>query len=303
MPKAIPAPLQAHYDTGSTCMASALLIQRADGEVFGFTSASRPLVLDLTPWDAEPWDLAGLTAFEFTSSQGLDFSSLESTAGFEVDNAEITTLNDGSLFTTDDILAGRWRGARFRIFLYRWDVAAPTIAADVETLKVGTLGEAKPLSTVVTVELRCLKQQLQQAVGAASQPNCRSRVGAQGPGQCNLDLAPYTHTFTVTSVASKGQFTASAATQAADYFGYGVLTWLTGLNRKLAMQVSTFEAGVFTLSAPMVFNVAVGDTFQAVAGCRGRFIEDCKNKFNNGPNFQAEPHRPTRDRVVSGGGA
>lgn len=303
MPKAIPAPLQAHYDSGSTCMAAALLIQRADGEVFGFTSASRPLVLDLTPWNSAPWNLAGLTAFEFTSSQGLDFSSLESTAGFEVDNAEITTLNDGSLFTTDDILAGRWRGARFRIFLYRWDVAVPTIAADVETLKVGTLGEAKPLSTVVTVELRCLKQQLQQAVGAVSQPNCRVRFGSQGIGQCNKDPVAFTHTFTVTSVASKGQFTASAATQPADYFGYGVLTWLTGLNHDLSMQVSTFEAGVFTLSAPMVFNVAVGDTFQVVAGCRGRFAEDCRDKFNNAVNFQGEKDRPTRDRVVSGGGA
>ena len=33
------------------------------GEVFGFTSASRPLVLDLTAWNSDPWDLAGLTAF------------------------------------------------------------------------------------------------------------------------------------------------------------------------------------------------------------------------------------------------
>lgn len=301
MPKVIPAALQAHYDTGSTCLAVALLIQRADGELFGFTSASKPLVLDITPWDSLPWVLTGETAFEFDSTQGLDMLTLESTAGFEVDNSEIRTLNDGSLFTREDILAGRWRNARFRIFLYRWDVAVPTIADDVETLKVGTLGEGKPGHTTVTMELRCLKQALQQAVGIVSQPTCRvQRFGSQGPGQCNKDPAPFTFTFTVTAVASNRVFTASAAVQAADYFGAGLLTWLTGDNHDLTMQVSTFEAGVFTLIAPMIFTVQVGDTFEVVAGCRRRFEEDCKTKFDNGLNFQGEKDRPTRDRVVSG---
>lgn len=300
MPKVIPAALQAHYDTGSTCLAVALLIQRADGELFGFTSASKPLVLDITPWDALPWVLTGETAFVFDSTQGLDFLTLDSTAGFEVDNSEIRTLNDGSLFTREDIMAGRWRNARFRIFLYRWDVAVPTIANDVETLKVGTFGEGRPGHTTISMELRCLKQLLQQPVGDVSQPTCRVRFGSQGSGQCNKDPAPFTHTFTVSSVTSNRVFTASAAVQAADYFGAGLLSWLTGDNHDLQMQVSTFEAGVFTLVAPMVFTVQVGDTFRVVAGCRGRLDEDCKTKFSNAPNFQGEPHRPTRDRVVSG---
>lgn len=303
MPKVIPAALQAHYDTGNTCLAVALLIQRADGELFGFTSASRPLVLDITPWDALPWVLTGETAFEFDARQGLDLMTLESTAGFEVDNSEIRTLNDGTLFTREDILAGRWRGARFRIFVYRWDVATPTIASDVETLKVGTLGEGKPGHTTITVELRCLKQLLQQAVGIVTQPTCRARFGSQGPGQCNKDPASSTFEFTVTAVTDKRIFTASAATQPADTFGYGVLTWLTGLNHDLSMQVSTFEAGVFTLVAPMVFNVQVGDTFRVVAGCRGRFEEDCRNKHGNAHNFQGEKDSPTADRALSGTGA
>lgn len=307
MPKSIPAALQAHYDTGQTCMAPAVLIQRLDGELFGFTLNSKPLVLDITPWDLAPWDLSGSTAldttqFEFESGSGMEAFVIESTSGFEVDDTQIISLNNGDLFTEEDILAGRWRGARFRIFLYRWDVTAPTIDDDVETLKVGTIGEIESTPVTVRAELHCLKRLLQQAVGIVSQPTCRARLFSTGSGQCNKDPTGFVHSLTVTGVTDKGEFTCSGAGQAADYFGSGIVTWLTGLNAGLSMQVSTFEAGVFTLVAPMIFNIQIGDTLSAEAGCRKRLIEDCQTKFDNVVNFQGEPHRPTRDRVVSGVG-
>lgn len=302
MPKTLPAALQAHYDSGHTCMAPAVLIQRLDGQLFGFTMNSRPLVLDLTPWNTLPWDLAGETAFEFQAASGMEAFVLESTAGFEVDQTQIVTLNNGELFTENDILAGRWRGARYRIFLYRWDVAVPTIANDVETLKVGTLGEQHPGPATVKVELHCLKRGLQIPTGIVTQPTCRVRVFSTGDGNCNKDPTGFVHALTVTGVTSKGVFTCSGAGQAADYFGYGFVKWNTGLNAGLSMQVSEFESGVFTLVAPMIFNIQVGDTLTATAGCRGRLIEDCRDKFGNVPNFQAEPHAPTRDRTISGVG-
>lgn len=302
MPKAIPAALQAHYDTGRTCLSAAVLIQRADGELFGFTMNSKPLTLDITPWDDLPWVLTGETAFEFEAASGMEAFVIESTAGFEVDETQIITLNNGGLFTENDVLAGRWRGARFRIFLYRWDVTAPTIANDVETLKVGTIGDVEPGAVTVKAELHCLKRGLQIPVGIVTQPTCRVRVFSTGDGQCNKDPTGFVHSLTVTGVTDKGEFTCSGAGQAADYFGYGIVRWDTGLNAGLSMQVSTFEAGVFTLVAPMIFNIQVGDTLTATAGCRGRLIEDCRDKFGNVPNFQAEPHAPTRDRTISGVG-
>jgi uncharacterized phage protein (TIGR02218 family) len=300
MPKVIPAALQAHYDTGQTALATALLIQRKDGALFGITSCSVPLVLDLTPWDTLPWALTGQTAFEFDARQGLDLKTIESTAGFEVDDSELQTLNDGTLFTEADILAGRWAEARFRLFLYRWDVAVPTIANDVEVLKVGSFGQTYPGRDIIRQELRCLKELLQHPVGIVSQPTCRARFGSQGSGQCNKDPAPFTFSLTVTAVASNLVFTASAATQAADYFGAGELTWTSGQNDGLSAQINQFSAGVFTLAAPMIGTVAIGDTFTAIAGCRKRRTQDCVAKFANGLNFQGEPDRPTTDRVVSG---
>lgn len=302
MPKLIPAALQAHYDTGQTCLSVGLLIQRLDGEVFGLSMCSKPLVLDLTPWNAAPWDLDGQTAFEFDSASGMDAIAIQSSSGFDVDDGQLIALNKGEIFTEADILAGRWYGARFRIFIYRWDVDTPTIANDVETLKVGTIGEIHPSQVTIKAELHCLKRQLQVAVGEVSQPTCRSRFGAQGDGECNLDITPYTHALTVTSVVDGLTFSCSAATQPSDAFGQGVVTFETGLNHGLSMTVESFAAGQFVLAKRMIFPIQIGDTLTAVEGCRKRFEEDCKGRYENGVNFQGEPHRVSRDRILSGVG-
>lgn len=288
----MPAALQTYLQADGAALAWALLLQRPDGALYGFTSADVPLVLDLTAWGH-----ATETAFTFSPTQGLDVSSIATTAGFEVDNLELTTLDDGTLFTRDDILAGRWANTAYRLLRYRWDAAPVTIADWVQVAQRGTLGQIIPGQTTIRAELRGLTQRLQQPVGIVSTKTCRARLG--GPG-CTLDLTPFTTgVLTVTAVASAAQFTAAAATQAADWFGEGVITWLTGANAGTRHKVRAFEAGVFTLVLPTVLPLAVGDTFTAVAGCRGRLLEDCRDKFDNVLNFQGEPHRPTTDDLVT----
>lgn len=287
----MPAALQAYMQASGTALAWALLLQRPDGTLYGFTSADVPLVLDLTAW-GHPAE----TAFEFTHLQGLDVSSIATTAGFEVDNLELTTLDDGSLFTRDDILAGRWANTRYRLFRYRWDAAPVTIADWVHVRQRGTLGQITPGQTTIRAELRGLTQRLQQPVGIVSTKTCQVRLGSE---KCKVGLVPFTTTgLTVTAVASAQQFTAAAATQAADWFGEGTVTWLTGDNAGISHKVRTFEAGVFTLVLPAVLPVQVGDTFAAVAGCRQR-LDDCRDKFANVLNFQGDPHRPTTDDLVT----
>jgi len=298
----IPASLQAHYDTGHTCMAVGLLLQRADGTTMGLTSLSVPRKIDITPWNSLPWNLAGLTSFEFSPLHGLTFGTLESTAGFEVDETSFVTLNNGQTFLEADLLAGRWFSARFRLFLFRWDVATTTIADDIETLKVGTMGQPKVESAKITMELRCLKQRLQQPIGIVSQPTCRARLFSTGSAQCNANPTGFRHNLTVTGVTDQGRFICSGAGQSVDYFGAGNVKWLTGNNAGIEMQVSSFASGAFVLTAPAVLAIQVGDTLIAEAGCRKRLGPDCRDKFGNVPNFQGEEHRPTADRILSGVG-
>ena len=290
--KQIPAALQTHYDSGGTCLASAILIKRTDGQLFAFTSHDLPLALDVSPWGIDS------NALVFDCKQGLSASGITSTSGFAVDNLELTTLDDGSLFVREEAMAGLWQNAEYRLFRYRWDVAQPTSASDVEILMRGWLGEITLGSATLTVELRGLKQKLQQALGMVSQKTCRSRLGAVGLSQCNRSLADLTHAVAVTAVTDKRTFTVSGGLPD-DYLGEGLLTWNTGANTGLTQKVrSQSAAGVITLVLPMVLPVAVGDQLTAVAGCRKRLTEDCRGKFGNAINFQGEPHRPNPDEIT-----
>ena len=288
--KTIPAALQAHYDTGITTLAHAILIKRQDGQVYGFTSNDVPLTLDITSWG-----FAGQTAFVFDEKQGLIASNIVSSAGFGVDNMELTTLDDGTLFTTDAILQGRWRNAEFRIFRYNFSANPVTIANDIETLFRGTFGEITVNQNTIVLELRGLTQKLQQPIGIVSTKTCRARLG---DSKCTKNLTAFTHTATVTAVADTGQFTASSLAQAAGYFTEGVLTWTSGNNNGISEKIRNHTAGgVIAFILPMVRNIQVGDTFSIVAGCN-KTLDACRDKFNNVLNFQGEPHRPMVDALV-----
>lgn len=107
----------------------------------------------------------------------------------------------------------------------------------------------------------------------------------------------------VTSMTSNQIFTDLAQAQVSDYFGNGTLTWLTGLNVGVSVKIKAFASGQFALMLPMMNAIQVGDTYTATPGCRGRHIEDCKNKWNNILRFGGEPHRPKVDDLTKPGEA
>jgi uncharacterized phage protein (TIGR02218 family) len=277
--RTIGAGLLAHYQSGNTALAWGLKITRADAQVFGFTSHQRDVVISGTTYLAGP---------------GLDVSSLAMSAGFGVDNAELTILADDTTFTVESLLSGRWDGAAFEVFRFNW--ADLTQGRDV--IMRGNLGNVTPRAGAFVVELRGLQQYLQQPVGAPSTKTCRARLG---DALCTKNLAAFTHTGTVTAVTSAQVFEDSSRTEADDYFGEGILTWLTGDNAGLSVKVKTYSSATdtFTLLLPMVLPIQVGDTYSAVAGCRKRLQEDCRDKFSNVLNFQGEPHRPVVDEITA----
>lgn len=283
--KTIPAALAAHYATRETTIATALKITRADAAVYGFTSHDVDAVIDGVTYSANP---------------GLDASQIVTAAGGQVGNLELRTLHDGTTFTTAEILGGLWRNADFLIFRYNW----ASLSDGIDTLLAGTLGEVEIKQNMLVVELRDLRQYLQQPVGSASSKTCRYRLGStdkNAGGLCLKDVsgAPFTVTGTLTSVTSNQVFRDSARAEAADYFGEGILTWTGGDNDGLSAKVRDYAAnGTFTLALPMLVTVQVGDTYSVVAGCRKRLAEDCIAKFANVLNFGGEPHRPWLDDLT-----
>lgn len=277
MPRTVPTNLAAHYATGQTTLAWGLKITRKDAAVYGFTSHQRDVTVSSVLYKAGP---------------GLDVQSLASSAGMSVDNTELTILPDDTIFTRTDILAGRWDGAAFELFLFNW--RTPADGRDV--LMAGTLGQVKPQRGAYVVELRGLQQYLQQPVGAVSTKTCRARLG---DAACGINLASYTVTGTLTGVTSQTVFTDTARTEADHYFAEGTLTWTSGNNDGLSARVRLYAADTFTLAVPALGVVQVGDTYSVHAGCRKRLAEDCLAKFDNVLNFQGEPHRPTVDDLTA----
>ena len=282
--KTIPTALAAHYAGNAHTVAYFLRIVRSDGEVFAFTSHDRDITIDSQLYSAGP---------------GLDITSIVTSAGFDVDNMELSTLDDGTVFSRADVLSGVWRNAAFAIYKANW--ASPSDG--VEPVLAGTIGEGTLKQGSLVFELRGLQQYLQQPIGDVSSKTCRAHFAdfpnINNNNRCRLDPDDFTFTATVTSVTSNQVFTASSLAQADDYFGDGVLTWTDGPNAGLRQKVKTHTSGGnLTLSLPMLLAVSIGDEFSVIAGCRKRRTEDCKTKFSNALNFQGEPDRPTTDDLT-----
>jgi hypothetical protein len=108
----------------------------------------------------------------------------------------------------------------------------------------------------------------------------------------------WTQQGTVTIAHERVHFIASALTQAAEWFKYGKLTWLTGANASLSQDVRRHGAGgAFTLWDEMAEPIGVGDTFEVHAGCALRHDLDCRDKFDNIKNFNGEPFLPGSDEA------
>jgi len=275
--RVIPIALATHMAMGSTTLAHLFKVTRLDGEVFAFTSSASDLIVDGVHYSAGP---------------GLDVSGIVATAGLNVDNLELTTLDDGTTFTRADVETGKWRKASFVIG--RCNARSP--GDGIEVRMVGSIGNVSRREGHVVVELLGLQQILQQPIGAVTSKTCRARLGDD---LCTVNLASWTHSTTVTSVTSNQIFTASGLTQDEDYFGEGILTWTSGPSDGLSYKVKLHTAGgVLTLLLPPLLTVEVGHGFDIVAGCRKR-REDCRDKFSNILNMQAEPDLPGIDALTS----
>lgn len=285
MIKTVPTALATIYASGAPTIAYTLKITRGDGQVFAFTSGVDDVVF------------SGTT---YLASQGLDVSAIATSSGLNVDTLELTTTDDGTLFNAADVRARIWQNAAFVISRYNW--ASP--ADGTEALLAGTFGNVTMKAGAVTIELRGLQQYLQQSLGNVTSKTCRARFAdmptQNGSNRCGLVAATWTDSLTVSAVTDRRSFTASGSTRGADWFAEGLITWTSGANVGQVCKVKAYSAAkLFELLTPMQRDIAIGDTFTALAGCRKRLVEDCSARFANTANFQGEPHMPGVDALTA----
>jgi uncharacterized phage protein (TIGR02218 family) len=262
--------LQGEVTTLATCWK----ITRADGVVKTFTDLDRDIVF------------ASLT---YLSIAGFTPSSVETKDNFSVDNVEVQGMFQTGYITAPDLLAGKYDFAEVEIFIVNY----MDISQGRMLLRRGRLGEVTMQKDTFIAELRGLAESLQQTIGELYQPSCRAILG---DSECKKVLTSFTFTGTVTTVSSGLIFTSNALTQAAGYFTGGQITWTSGNNNGLKMEVKEFANKQVVLAQAMPYAIQVGSSFQIIAGC-DKTHQTCISKFNNIINFRGEPFVPGTDAI------
>ena len=266
-------------------------IERTDGYIICLTELDKDLYID--DQQLEPtWDNIVQT---YLSAAGYTPTNMQSTSDNAVNNADVEGVLSAIGVQREDIIGGRYDFARIHMFL--WDWKNNTL---VKKLGSGHWGEVTIKDGSYVAEFRSLSQQLQQTIGRTYNPECDEQFCGT---RCQLDVNNYTTTGTVTNVLSNGEFENTILVPQSDgYFNYGKLTFTSGLNNVIHMEVKNYTLlnNTVELFLPMPFEIKSGDTFEVIAGCDKRLVT-CKG-FNNIINFQGFPFIPGIDQISKFGG-
>lgn len=279
--KSISVALRAHIALPVTTLCTCWKVTRQDGEVFAFTD------------HVEDIELSGVT---YSASSGYTASAIQTASALNVDNLEVQgALSDESI-TEADLLAGLWDFADIEIFQVNYaDLTQGTLK-----LRRGQLGEVRTGRNAFVCELRGMMQKLQQAIGRIVAPACNADLGDM---RCGINLGTFTDgtaAGTVTGVTGQRVVIDSGLAQPTGWFAGGLVTWVTGLNAGLAMEVKAFTSGgIIELVLPMPFTIQAADAFTITAGC-DKSVTTCRTKFANVVNFRGFPHLPGIEGIASG---
>jgi uncharacterized phage protein (TIGR02218 family) len=272
--KTLTPALQTHLN-GDTTLAELILITRTDGVVKAFTTCDRNLTV------------GGVT---YLADGSFSLAALENDAALKANDCNATGLLDSALIAAADLEAGLYDHARVDVFICNWaDLSQGTVQ-----IRRGWLGEVTLQGGQYTAAFRGLQDLLQRKVGDIYTPECRYDLG---DARCGVSLGSYAGT--VTAVTDAATFTDSACASVEGVFNYGQLTWVSGANQGLSMEVKNWDGvnQLFTLWLTMPNMIAVGDAYQVTTGCDKCFAT-CINKFNNGTNFGGFPHLPGLAKIL-----
>lgn len=274
--KTLSPALQTHMGRELATLATLIKITRIDGIILGFTSFDKNIVI------------GGVT---YLADGAFQASGIQNRAALSTDNLDIVGLLDSATISETDLRAGLYDHARVDVYSCNWaDLTQGTVQ-----LRRGWLGQVKLNGGKYQAELRGLHDLLQRPFGKVYSPECRHALGDSG---CKINLAAQTVTGSVSTITDAARFTDASRGEVDNLFDYGLLTWTSGANAGLAMEVKSFIAKQFTLWLPMPNAIAVGNTYSVYKGCDKRFTT-CQTKFNNVLNFGGFPTLPGVDRILN----
>jgi uncharacterized phage protein (TIGR02218 family) len=286
--KTISAELEAHYASGATTLATLWKLTRRDGTIFGFTDHDKPITFETQL---------------YSPTSSYDTSAVSTKDDLSVANIEATGLLNATGITAAGLEAGTWDGTRTEVR----EVNFKDLTMGANLLPFGEIGEIQRKGRKFQIEIRGLTNKLQNNIGRIYVDQCDADLGDT---RCGVDLEALRISGTVDSSTNKRNFLATLTAKPVDWFKYGVVTWVTGLNAGLSMEVKGNPvAGTFELALAMPFAIVATDTFTVTPGCNKllktgpeEYLGDCKVKYDNVPNFRAWPEVPGPGVLTKVGG-
>ena len=275
--RAVPASLAEHLRGEATTTCHCWRVTRRDGVVLGFTEHDRDLSFDDTAFMAA----SGFAAGEAEAATGLSAGADEVAGGFS--NATIRE---------DELVAGRFDGARVELFLVNW------VDPDQHVLlNIREIGEVSRSGGQFRAELRSIAHRLDQPQGRVYGRRCDASLG---DARCRVDLAAWQSEGTVMGIRNASRIIVSGLSGfESGFFKQGLLTFAG----EPAVDVESHEkyldgSAELTFWLPLERPVAVGSPFSITAGCDKSFAT-CKARFANALNFRGFPHVPGPDFAYS----
>jgi uncharacterized phage protein (TIGR02218 family) len=266
--------------SGATHLCWCLKLTTTDGTVLGFTDHDVDVTCDGVTYKAE-------TGFSLTQKQQYTYK----------DDLKVLGALSTEAIREEDIAAGRYDGASVELYRVNWS------SPDQRFFTYrGIIGKVQRGKSSYIADVHGLIQQLRQPIGRSYCYLCDADVG---DSRCGLDITASTYkgTATVTAVTDNRRYTVSGLSGFAnEWFGGGKLTWTSGNNSGLSIEVKRHTKTSASViieawqSAPKT--VAVGDTFAVTVGCDKSFAT-CKSKFSNGVNHRGFPYMIGNDSVVA----
>jgi uncharacterized phage protein (TIGR02218 family) len=215
-----------------------------DGTELAFTSLDEDINVD------------GVTYVASGAPQGTDVSGA---ATLEVDNLELSGIMASPAILEDDLRAGKWDNAR--LLIGKVNALAP--AHGIFEQRRGWLGEVTLDGGRWKADFRGLKAAYKIGIVELTSPTCRAVFG---DARCGKDASSYAVTGSVGSIDSDDVTIHDAARTEAPhpsgtaYWIGGKLTWTSGANDGLSMEIREATASVLQLGQPMPYAVSAGDT-------------------------------------------
>jgi uncharacterized phage protein (TIGR02218 family) len=271
----------AHLEAGATTLCHCWKLTRRDGARFGFTDHDRDLAFD------------GLT---YAARTGLEAAEATAELGFAVGGGEVSGALVSAGVTEDDLAAGLYDAAAIEAWLVNWGNPDERLLLDV-----GAIGEIRRADEAFIAEVRGPMHRLDEERGRLYRAMCSADLG---DARCGVDLTSPQFSATATVAASDGALglsTTGLSGYADSWFTGGKLTWTTGANAGLAVEIKAHRASEglaeLDLWQRAAKPIATGDGFRVSAGCDKR-LATCRDKFGNVPNHRGFPHMPGNDFVI-----